>query len=305
MLILFLALLCFAGTILLQKFVLLSGIPIMAFVALRTVVPGSIIFLMETWRNKLAETKKIFTTYFFALTFATTLLPLFLKNFAHRQMPSAKFALLNSLDPFITSILVYFLFNETINLLQAAGIFCAVLGVGFLSTDKLEIIANNFFTTISWPELLTIVSVTLGRLGWIAGGSFIKNYNFTEAEINILFMLLPGLPATLYAITSGELSSLMYQTKQFEWLMIFASINLNTLGCLLMTKSLKTFNAVTISLAGTSIIPLTVALASFKLYNEPISTQFIIASGLVFLGLAIFYSAKNKQATNSQLKQKA
>lgn len=301
MLILFLALLCFAGTILLQKFVLLSGVPIMTFVALRTFVPGAIILLMEATQNKLAEIKKIFTPYFFALTFATTLLPLFLKNFAHRQMPSAKFALLNSLDPFITCILVYFLFNETINLLQAAGIFFAVLGVGFLSTCKLEIIASNFFSTISWPELLAIISVALGRLGWIAGEKFIKNHNFTEAQINILFMLLPGLPAMFYAATSGELSLLINQTKQLEWLIIFASICLNTLGCLLMTKSLKTFNAVTISLAGTSIVPLTVAVASCKLYKESISTQFIIASGLIFFGLVIFYSAKNKQENNPKL----
>lgn len=296
MILLFLALGCFSATILMQKYVLLAGTPVMGFVALRTFAPGCLIFLFELLSGRGQETKKIFTPYFFLLTCITTLVPLFLKNLAHKNMPSAKFALLSSLDPFITCILMYLLFGQTIKLLQLCGILCAVCGTILLSGFQLQATnVNPLFVFLGWPEIAALVAVALGRLGWIAGGQFIKTHKFSEAQINILFMLLPGILAVGIAGYTGQLRAIATQTKMIEWLAIISSISFNTAGCILMTSCLSQVSAVTISLAGTSIIPLSVALGSLKIYNELLSINFFLAGVMIFLGLAIFFGTSEKK----------
>jgi drug/metabolite transporter (DMT)-like permease len=290
-----LSLFCFAGVILVQKFVLLSGVPIMALVMLRTLFPGLAVLISEVICGRGEATRKIFTPYFFWLACATTLVPLFLKNLAHKNMPSANFALLGSLDPFITCVLVYLLFGETINWRQAGGIGCAALGAAILSPYKLTgEAAVRILGGFPWPEILVLISITLGRLGWIASGALIKQGQMSERQTNIMFMLLPGFLATALAGVSGQINALISGTNLATWTAIGLSVSLNTLACMLMTQSLRKFSAVTISLAGTSIIPLTVALFSYPIYGETLSVNFFVAGGLIFLGLAIFNLYPNK-----------
>lgn len=289
MLILAISLFLFALTIIFQKFVLLSGVPINAFLALRMLVPAVFLSFFEILRGRKHDLMPLFKPKYVAIACLTTFLPLFLKNLAHSRMSSGKFALIGSIDPFVTCVLTFILFGQLISRQKITGIMFAVVGVGILSFNKIPLeLSERIFFFLSWPELFAILAVTLGRLGWIACQTFLKNGLLSETQANIVFMGFPGILAASLTVLNGQMSQLFSDFNLKTWIAIISSIFINALACILMTKSLKKFSAVTISLSGTCIIPICVALGGALIYNEPITLAFFGALSLIFTGLMIF-----------------
>lgn len=289
MTILVLSLLFFAGTIIAQKYVLLAGVPINAFLALRMLLPGAFFSFIEILGGRGRNLGKILNPKLIFLSTLTTFLPLFLKNLAHSKMSSGKFALIGSIDPFITCILSFFLFRTLISWPKLLGIILAVFGVIILTFHKNSIeFSQKIFFSFSWPELFVILAVGLSRFGWMTCQNFLKDGFLSENQANIAFMAIPGVFAASLSLLGGQVLSILNDFQVKTWIVMILSISMNAVGCFLMTKSLKKFSAVTISLAGTSIIPLFVTLASALIYGEKMSFALIYSMFFIFSGLIVF-----------------
>lgn len=256
-------------------------------------LPATIMSFFEILRGRARDLKVIFRPNYILIACLTTFLPLFLKNLAHSKMSSGKFALIGSIDPFVTCILTFVLFGQLISGQKIAGILFAVSGVALISFNKIPLeLSEKIFLIFSWPELFAILAVALGRFGWIACQNFLKAGFLTENQANIVFMGFPGTLAAILTVLNGQMGAIFSNFDLKTWVAIILSIFFNALACILMTKSLKRFSALTISLSGTCIIPVCVAFASALIYQEPVTPAFFGALTLIFIGLAIFNSKR-------------
>lgn len=297
MLTLLAALLLFAATIVVQKFVLLAGVPINAFLALRMLAPGFVLTAFEVFHGRHKELGRIFKPIYMVLACITTLAPLFLKNLAHQKMSSAKFSLIGSMDPFLTCALAFLIFGQKVSRRQYFGIVVASLGILILTNHKIALEPmDKVFLHFSWPEVCALIAVILGRLGWMANQNLMSTRHFSQVQTNIMFMGIPGVLAAVLATSSGQASQFLATTTPATWLAVTASITLNTFACLLMTKSLQKFSSITVSLAGTCIIPIAVSLASLPVHGEPLSRALAFAGLFIFSGLVIFNFEAKKLA---------
>lgn len=291
MLYIFITFALLAGGITVNKYILEFLTPAW-FVALRMSLAGIILLIYNIRHlNREVYTRLLEDWKLLGLVAAcTTLVPSLLKAFGLKHLFAAKSTLLASIDPFVTAIFAYWLWNEKLTWRKSTGIFFGCLGMIIIASARTsEEISWQVFWYISYPELAVLAAVTLSRYGWILAQDLLKKDRYTPTQINGIIMLLSGALAWMMAWVDGE-PFVEKTTLPLPVILLFISsiVAANVIGYAMYAHCLKKYSATLISLAG-FLVPLLVALFAHIWLQEPLPMAFFLASGSIFIGLFMFY----------------
>lgn len=264
----------------------------MWFVALRMSISGTVLIAYNIYRMGDRSWGRFLKDWKLLLLIAicTTLLPALLKAFGLKYMFAAKSTLLGSIDPFVTSILAYFILGESLTWRKALGIGLGFIGLIIVALSRTPPEVNwELFYRISYPEIAVVVASIISRYGWMRAQKLLKSERYAPSEINGAIMMISGLAGFgLVAISQEPL----YATPSIPFTAVVAfgaTIMLaNVFGYILYARLLKSHSATLISLAG-FLVPLLVALFAYLCLSEPLDLSFFIASAIIFSGLVLVY----------------
>jgi drug/metabolite transporter (DMT)-like permease len=262
----------------------------------------------------------------FGISLLMMLIPALMKAFALKYMPTSKAAFFGSLDPFVTALYAYFLFNERLNKQKVIGICLGFLGIIILLfTTSPQEQKHIFWWIISYPEIAALLAMAIGRLGWLFVQKLLRNDRYNAPEINGVTMTLSGL-ATFFSpfIVSAMyfLGNIFGMSNQSPWefaysnfivdfskishpmVLIYALIHTmligNVIGYTLYGNLLRHHSATLISLAGFSV-PIYIYIYDLLRGTESFSFNFVIAAMVTFSGLLIFYRAEIKRLISQEV----
>ncbi len=281
---------CFATAIVANK-ALLSVIPLTILVGLRMFVAGIALIYMERKRHFKAGLTRFKQDWhvLVAIILFTTLAPALFKAYGLKYMISAKASFISSIDPFVTAIYAYFLYSERLSWQKFFGLCIGITGTMILisSTTPVEQTLKAF-SIFSYPELATLASVCIGRLGWINVQQQVRSNRYTPREINGLIMLGAGSISLLAAVYYQEsFASLLALSPLNMGLLAYSIIVGNMFAYTFLTYMLKKHSATLMSLAGMSV-PIMVSVLGYTCLGEVPTWHVIVAGALVLIGLVIF-----------------
>lgn len=304
MFIVFLTFALLASGITVNKIILASLSPAF-FVATRMLLAGIIILIYckfnRSEKIKWVYIKQDFLTIRFKgldylklptiiiVSLFTTFIPSVLKSYALKNMLSSKVTLLGSIDPFITAVYAYFLLNEKLTLNKLLGMIVAIIGISILviSTSNTEI-GMQAWGVLSYPEIATLLSVSISRYGWMIVQKLLKQNRYSPLELNGLTMTISGFVALIFSLNQETLPSLSVFNLKLILQIIYTVFIGNILAYWLYAKILKDHSSTLIALAGFSV-PLFVYAYALTFLNESWSNIFVISAGITLLGMIIFY----------------
>lgn len=280
----------FASAITVNKFILFSLSPIF-FVGIRTLSAGLLTAAyLILWRRKFPFSSLWQDLpQFLLISVFTNFVPSILKAYGLKNLSSSKSTLIGSLDPFVTAIFAYFMWNEAFTKNKILGMIIGFSGVLVLlfTTSPAEELAGTWWV-ISLPELAAIMSMVLARYGWIKGQWLLKSDRYTPLQFNSTLMLIGGTYALLTSLFTGTCDfCTIPPTKNFLFIFAYTVLIGNIAGYTVYAYFLKKYPVTLISLCGIST-PLFVHLLGPIVLGEPLSLTFFVALGLVFAGTWIF-----------------
>lgn len=136
-------------------------------VGIRMTIAGIILALYSFFsiRHRLHwKTVQPYLALVIVVSLFTTFFQANLKAYALANMPSAKMAFFGTLDPFITTLIMFFFFNERLTVYKIAGILIGFAGMMILVFGSSP--AGDYlilFSRFSYPELAAFWAVALSR----------------------------------------------------------------------------------------------------------------------------------------------
>jgi len=262
-------------------------------------IAGVLILGYLAWRNRAAfqiTGKQVASLALLAL-FSVYLSNAF-EFWGLQNMTAAKTCFFYSLAPFFSAVFSYLHFKEKMNGRKWIG-----MGIGFagfipvLAAQKgsEELLSSLAF--IFWPELSVIAASICAQYGWILLRLLLKNNSMPLLMVNGGSMVIGGLFALVHSLFIDTWSPLpvaganIPSFAQGLFIMIFIS---NILCYNLYGLMLKRFTATFVSFMGL-LFPIFASMNSWLLLGEPISLTILFSTGIVSIGLWIFYSAELKQ----------
>ena len=290
MFLIFLMYALFAITFVIGKAVLQYTTPIF-FIAFRMIIAGFILLGYKTiYAKEQLNIKKNDWLIFIFLSLIHIYIPYVLEFWALQYVSSAKAAMLFSLSPFVTAILVYFLFKQKLTIKKIIGLIIGCLGfLPLLMVNAPTEELSGHWYDLALSELALIVSVISASYGWIFIQSKLQQKTYSLITINGIAMLLGGFFALLTSITLESWSPIPISNYyNFAYLIILIIIIGNILCYNMYGLLLNKYTATFLSFAG-FMTPLFTALFQFIFFKEPVSWAFFATAILVFFGLYIFY----------------
>lgn len=287
----------FASATTLNKLILFHLSPLF-YVGIRMVASGILIMayhIVKSSRMKVCYLLPDLKTLLLISAF-TTFIPSVLKAFALKNLISSKATLIASLDPFITALYAYFLWNERMQPKQLIGMAISFIGIIFLIWPTQSIEAQNHsFWIFSLAEIAAFVSMVVARYGWIRAQKVIQSERYTPSELNGLLMLIGGIYALLTSAFLGECNFCSIPITWNFWTVFLYSVTVaNILGYSIYGSLLKKYPITLTSICGISI-PLFVHLYGPVILGEPLSLTFFISLAFVAFGVFLFVKNKNTQ----------
>jgi drug/metabolite transporter (DMT)-like permease len=161
-----------------------------------------------------------------------------------------------------------------------------------------------------WPELFTettgtwfvagVVALQLACAGWAVGTSFTKRHVASPSPVatSAVQMLAAGLMFLAIATVAGEWRQLAFTVRSASailYLVIFGSI----VAFSAYVYALKHLPIATVSLYS-YVNPLIAVVLGTVLLSEPFSSRTLVASALVFAGIAVVRSASGQPGGSRQ-----
>jgi drug/metabolite transporter (DMT)-like permease len=271
---------------------LLISLPPLFFVGMRMLFAGLILLGLSYARKQKIQWQSVKKDFhiFLLITLFNTLAPAILKAYALKHMPSSEAALCGTLDPFITALYSYFLWQEKLSVYNWLGMAVGFFGVSFLilssATPELSV---TFFQFFSYPALAAVLAVALVRYGWILVQTLVKSNRYTPSHVNTITMLGSGVLSSLGSLCIESFSSLSIPYNySFLGLTLYTVIIGNVISLTFYATLLKYYSSTFLSVAGFSV-PLFVAFFGWLYLNETISSNFFISLISLFAGLLLFH----------------
>lgn len=276
--------------------VLLGALSPALFVSIRMGIAGTVLFAYHilykstrSWRSYIDDIPR-----FCAIALFTTTLPSLLKAYALSCLPSSYAALIGSIDPFVTAVYAYALWDQKITTRQLTGML-----LGFFSVSIVIGLSQHqahwwtgWESLCTFPALAAILAVFLNRYGWITARNIMRDRNYSSGETTGLIMLFGSFFSLCSAIVGGDLQ--FYQPISFSLvgIMLYTIIAGNIYGYNIYAHSIQRIPLTTVSLLGLSI-PFFVHIFGVGLLGEQTSILFVAALCLMSLGTAIFVTDPN------------
>lgn len=277
---------------------LLAFLPINFLSAFKLLFSGLVflaVFLAKYSQNDFLKRVKedIFNIAFICVI--ATCLPYFLKMYALKNLTSAQATLIGSLDPFITTIYSYFLWNERIFFHKIFGIFFGFISVVFLFYSD-YLIGEMFFRAECFLGFIyALFAVAIGRYGWIRTQRLLFKNRYSLIEMNLLISLGGGICSLIvfYLTESHAYSFHGVMNKKLFVLLLYSAISGNIFAYYIYTYYLKKVPITLVSYAGL-IIPISCHFLSWAFLSEQLSKNFFVSIGLMVLGYMCYFYRENK-----------
>ena len=316
MLIVFAAYACLASAFITNKLLLAHLSPTL-LVGLRMAIAGIMLVALNRHSKRFAWSHiKQDLPYLMVVVLLATSIPSILKAYALKHMFAFKVSLIWSFDPFITAMYAYLIWREKLNWNRALGIFIAFLGIVWVVVARSPgEEALTAWSVISYPEIAAMIAMMLGRLGWMTIQYLLRKDRYTPVEVNGITMTTSGILTLFWVFfvnpfitscfyKSTPSLSLFWQqicelvTTSFGQLAILGNLKVfglmvytvlvgNFMGYTLLARALKEYNATLVSLSGFSY-PIIAAVLAYFIMGETVTWQFVIAAGIIFIGLLVF-----------------
>lgn len=282
-----------------NKFLLFELSPVF-FVGLRMLIAGTLIigfYLLK--RSKNLRPKHLLQDAGSLLTicFSTTFVPSVFKAFALKYLLSSEAVLIGSLDPFITAVYAYFLFNEKLTLRKFMGICLGFFAITLLMSTRHTALGDIFDPSklLSWPVLAALAAVIIGRYGWILTQSLLKKERYTPAELNGVSMLGSGILALSTSYITGQAAPLsIWVSPQMLGLLAYTVVIGNLVAYTMYAHFLKKYPVTLISFLGFSV-PICSHFYGWMVLDEPLSWKFFLATAIAAYGLVIYSKEKARR----------
>jgi len=277
------------------------------FIGVRMVIAGTLFlgyiykqksdYKWPLWKDKYLFVQLIMFHIFFAYVFEFWALP---------YVTSSKAALIFNASPFITALLVRFLYKEHLSIKKKIGLIVGF--IGFLPILIPQVLQEEMLGSIlffSYPELALIIAVISSCYGWLLFKELSTKHNYAPLMLNGVGMFCGGLLSlVVWGITDGAMPlSAAYPwyialSKSLFYMAILILIA-NTISYNLYGFLLRYYSATFLSFAG-FLTPLFSAFFGWLFLGELLSWHFFSAACIILIGLAIFYqdelySTRSKQ----------
>lgn len=214
-----------------------------------------------------------------------------------QYLTSFKTCFIYSLSPFISALVCYYFFSETMTLKKVFGLTVGMIGFipMLLSQTAAEEEAGRFFV-FSWAEISVLLAAIFSVCGWILLQQTVKNDKCTPFMANGVSMLIGGLMALGHSHIVEHWNPVPV-TEMAPFLeCAFLLILISNITCYnLYGFLLKRFSATFMSFAGLSTSLFSAFFGWFFL-GEEITWAFYLSCTVVSTGLILFYQEELKQS---------
>lgn len=273
--------------------------PPLFLTATRMLLAGVLILGYLAWRNRAAF--KI-TAKQLASLGVLAIFSIYLTNafefWGLKHMTAAKTCFFYSFTPFFSALLSYLHFGEKMNGKKWLG-----MGIGFtgfipvLAAQKGSDELLSSLTFLSWPELAIIGASICSAYGWILLRLLVKNQSIPILMVNGSSMLIGGCLALIHSLVIDSWTPLPVTSANLPAFFqgLFILIFISNIVCFnLYGFLLKRFTATFLSFMGL-LFPIFASFNSWLFLGEPFSLTIIFSTGIVSIGLWLFYSAELRQ----------
>ncbi|HTM06115.1 MAG TPA: DMT family transporter [Patescibacteria group bacterium] len=212
-----------------------------------------------------------------------------LRFWALAYLPSSKACFLFNIQPFLSSLYVYLLYNEKLSFNRWVGLLVGFLGmIPILISNSSSELAPSTFLFFSLPELATLVSAGMHSYSWIIVQYLVKTKKYDPTFITGTTMTLGGLLALATAWIVGDLPPLN-KSSEFLFLLLYVVLVSNVFCHNLYGHLLKIYSATLMAFAS-FLTPIFAGILGAVFLKETITWHFYISTIVVCMGLYIFYS---------------
>lgn len=206
-----------------------------------------------------------------------------------KYLTSFKTCFIYSLSPFVSALLSYFVFSETLGWKKWGGLILAFFGfIPILLSHTSSEEAAGSLLFLSWAEISVMLAAICSVYGWILLRQLVKEEGFSPLMANGLSMLVGGFFALCNSFLVETWDPFPFDNGQAFLTSALALIVVSNLICYnLYGWLLKRYSATFLSLAGFTV-PLFSALMGWYFLGEEITWHFYVSSVIVFFGLSLF-----------------
>ena len=228
---------------------------------------------------------KLFYTYAFCLyAFA---IPGF--SYAMKYLDPVKTCFLYVLSPFITALILYFLYDERLSMKKIYGLI-----IGFIAVIPIILASPaEHLAPVPWHlsllgYVIFIAAIIAFNYGWILNQKLLKRVEVPSSLITGSALTIGGASTlSLFLLLEGFDFITLELTKRFGWYVIFITL-VTAIAYNLYGVLLKRYSATFISFASFSQPAFALLYAAFFL-GQPVSITAYIALGILGFALGIFY----------------
>jgi len=256
-----------------------------------------IFFVVE--RKSLSQIFKL-PLYIWKQVFILSIINIYIPNayefWGLQYLSAGKAAFIYNLTPFFSAGISYLVLKEHMTIKKFIGFFIACAGLIPLLIKAPEIADTTFkIGFISGAELALVLASFCTAFGFVLMRVMAKEEVISPYLFNGVSMMLGGIFSFIHA---GFVETTPYVLPEnymrFAVLAFFTSFILNVVCFNLCAFLLRRYTA-TFILFASFMAPLWAAILGYFFLHEKVTSIFIIASALVFVGLAVFYQEEFKQ----------
>lgn len=217
-----------------------------------------------------------------------------LEFYGLKNLSAGKTCFIYSLSPFFAALFSYLHFGEKMNKLKWIGMSVGFLGfIPALDFNSSE----SFIPSLSLPELAVAGAALASVYSWVVFRMMIKDNDIPPSTVNGYSMLIGGAIALIHSFVLEGWNPLPVETTHIPSLLIGISAMtfVSNIVCYqLYGLMAKRFTTTLLSFFGL-LSPIFASLNSWILIGEAPSLKIFISTGIVCLGLFIFYRTELKQ----------
>jgi drug/metabolite transporter (DMT)-like permease len=217
-----------------------------------------------------------------------------------QYLSSFKTCFIYSFSPFISALISYFVFSETMTRRKWIGLSIGCIGflpILFSNEGGENVTGKVFF--FSLPEIAVMLACVSSVYGWILLKDIVRNRQYSPLFVNGISMLIGGVIALIHSSITETWNPvpvtdfLIFAECGITLIVISNFICYNLYGYLL-----KKYSATFLSFAGFTT-PMFTAIFGWIFLSETISIEFYLSVSIVFTGLYLFNQEELKLSTAS------
>ncbi len=297
-----------AGTFSLGKMILAYSQPIFV-VGMRMSISGAILLLYHSlWNHTQLRIKKEHLWKFIQATLFTIYIPYLLRYWGLVYLSSSKACLLYNFGPFLTYFFSYIICKEKVTLKKITGLCIGFIGlIPLFLTRSFHLPENHGLFIL--PEIALLVAVSSMSYGWLIIHKLINKDSYSPSMTNGIIMFAGGILALLTSMLFEDHSAYVTDFVPFITILSIIIVVSNLICHNLYGALLKIYSPTMLSFTS-FLSPLFAALYGWLFMHEIIPLHFYGSAGIIFIGLALFYSdelgsQKSSTSTESTLEQTA